>query len=430
MVQPLKIALAGLGTVGGGTYRLLRNHAELLATRAGRPLRVTCVTARDRFRDRGFTLEGVRWYEDVLNLTMDPDVDVVVELIGGEEGPALALIEKSLERRKHVVTANKALIARHGMNLAKLAEKRGVTLGYEGAVGGGIPIIKGLREGLASNEIHSLYGILNGTCNYILTEMRRSNRPFDEVLAETQMLGYAEKDATNDVDGFDSAHKIAILAAIAFGTGIDADNIHIEGIRSIAPMDIRFARELGYRIKLLAIARRRKSGIDQRVHPALVSATSPVAAVDGVFNAIMIEGDPVDRVTMTGRGAGAGPTASAVVADIVDIARGNRNPVFGIQTTHIKPLPRVPILERFGAYYLRLSIPDRPGLIAEITKALGDRDISIETVLHKNLAPGQATPIVLTTHATRESDMIQAVEAIRALGGMTAPPCLIRIEDV
>ncbi|MBM3573873.1 MAG: homoserine dehydrogenase, partial [Alphaproteobacteria bacterium] len=320
MTQPLKIAIAGLGTVGAGVLKLLAEHAELIAARCGRRLVVTAVSARDRKRDRGVDLTGVRWYQDAAALAADPEIEIVVELIGGAEGVARQLCEAALDAGKHVVTANKALLAHHGTALATLAEGKGRTLAFEASVAGGIPIVKSLREGLAANRLSRIYGILNGTCNYILTTMREQRREFAEVLAEAQKLGYAEADPSFDVDGTDAAHKLAILTSLAFGAAVDLNGVHIEGIRHVSSLDIDYADELGYRIKLLGIARRTEHGIEQRVHPCMVPKGTPIAHVEGVYNAVVAEGDYVGRVVHEGRGAGAGPTASAVVADLLDIA--------------------------------------------------------------------------------------------------------------
>ncbi|MBT4700697.1 MAG: homoserine dehydrogenase, partial [Rhodospirillaceae bacterium] len=320
MSNPLKIAIAGLGTVGAGTLSVVNEHADLLASRCGRALQVTAVSARDKTKDRGLSLDGIEWFDDASQMARDADADVVVELIGGSDGIAKDVCEAAIADNKHVVTANKALIALHGTELAAKAEAAGVALAYEAAVAGGIPIIKSLREGLAGNTFKRVYGILNGTCNYILTEMRENGGEFDAVLKDAQELGYAEADPSFDVDGVDAAHKLAILASLAFGCEVNFDAVHIEGIRHVSPMDIQFAGELGYRIKLLGIVAETETGIEQRVHPCMVAINAPIAAVEGVFNAVVADTDFADTIMHEGRGAGAGPTAPAVVADIVDIA--------------------------------------------------------------------------------------------------------------
>jgi len=428
MTHPLSVAIAGLGTVGGGVLKLLRDNADLVAARAGRPIAVTAVSARDRTRDRGVSLAGLRWYEDPVALAADPDVDVVVELIGGADGPARALVEAALAAGKPVVTANKAMLAVHGAELAAIAEKHNVPLAFEAAVAGGIPVIKAVREGLAGNRIERIAGILNGTCNYILTQMRERGREFSEVLADAQKLGYAEADPSFDIDGVDAAHKLAILAALAFGRPVAFDAVHVEGIRRISSLDIAFAAELGYRIKLLGIARQMDGGISARVHPCMVPATAPIARVDGVFNAVVAEGDFVGRVMLEGRGAGAGPTASAVVADLIDIARNRHTPVWGAAAADLSNAPSVPMSAHVGCYYLRLMVVDRPGVIADVTAVLRDLGVSLESMLQRGRSPGEAVPVVLVTHETRESAMRAALERIAGLDAVLEHPALIRIE--
>ena len=429
MTRPLSVALAGLGTVGAGTLQILRTNAELIAARAGRPIAVTAVAARDRSRDRGIPLDGLRWYDDPVALAHDPAVDVVVEAIGGSEGAARATVEAALAAGKPVVTANKALLAVHGAALARSAEMQGVPLAFEAAVAGGIPVIKVLREGLAANRFQRVTGILNGTCNYILTQMRERGREFAEALADAQRLGYAEADPSFDIDGVDAAHKLAILAALAFGRPVDFSAVHVEGIRNITALDIKLAGELGYRIKLLGLARCTDRGVETRVHPCMVPATFPLARVDGVFNAVVAEGDFVGRVVLEGRGAGAGPTASAVVADLIDIARNRHTPVWGAGLDDLAPLPSLPMEERTGAYYLRLMVVDRPGVIADVTGALRDSGISLESMLQRGRAPGEAVPVVLTTHDSSERAMRKAIARIEALETVLEPPALIRIES-
>ena len=428
MSRPLSVGVAGLGTVGAGVLRLLRDNADLVAARAGRPIAVTAVSARDRTRDRGVPTSGLRWYDDPVALASDPALDVVVELIGGADGPARDLVEAALTAGKPVVTANKALLAVHGAALARRADAAGVTLAFEAAVAGGIPVIKALREGLAGNRIDRVAGILNGTCNYILTVMRERGREFADVLAEAQRLGFAESDPSFDVDGIDAAHKLAILAALAFNRPVDFAAVHIEGIRAVSALDIAFATELGYRIKLLGIARRTEAGIESRVHPCMVPQAAPIARVDGVFNAVVAEGDFVGRVMLEGRGAGAGPTASAVVADLIDLARGRATPVWGADDTALADLPAVPMSAHVGAYYLRLMVVDRPGVIADVTAALRDAGVSLESMIQRGRAPGEAVPVVLVTHETNEAAMREALDHINALDAVLEPPTLIRIE--
>ena len=429
MTRPLAVGLAGLGTVGGGVLALLRRNAEIVAARAGRPVAVVAVSARDRNRDRGeLLLSGLRWFDDPVALARDPAIDVVVEAIGGSEGAARAVVEAALEAGRPVVTANKALLAIHGAELAALAERAGVALAFEAAVAGGIPVIKALREGLAGNRILRVAGILNGTCNYILTTMRERGREFAEVLADAQRLGYAEADLAFDIDGIDAAHKLAILAALAFGRPVAFADVHVEGIRRIAAMDIAFATELGYRIKLLGIARATEAGIEARVHPCMVPQSAPIARVDGVFNAVVAEGDFVGRVMLEGRGAGAGPTASAIAADLIDIARGRYTPVWGAASGALSAAPPVPMSAHHGAYYLRLMVVDRPGVIADVTAALRDAGVSLESMLQRGRSPGEAVPVVLVTHETNEAAMHRALAQIAAQDAVLEPPTFIRIE--
>ena len=426
---PLKIAVAGLGTVGAGILKLLQHQAELLAERGGRRLVVAAVSARDRRRDRGVELSAVRWYEDAAAMAADPEIDVVVELIGGAEGIAARVIDAALAHGKHVVTANKALMAHHGTRLAARAEELGLALSFEASVAGGIPVIKTLREGLAGNRLSRVYGILNGTSNYILTTMRESGREFAEVLAEAQKLGYAEADPSFDIDGVDAAHKLAILASVGFGRPVDLPGVYTEGIRHVSRLDIDFAEELGYRIKLLGIARLTEEGLEQRVHPCMVPRPTPIAAVEGVYNAVVAEGDFVGRVVLEGRGAGALPTASAVAADLVDIAAGRRVFPFGIPAADLRAIPGVPVECHQSAYYIRLMVVDQPGVIADVAAALRDEDVSMESMIQRGRAPGEAVPIVLTTHVTVEAAMRRALAAIETLDTVLEPPRMIRIED-
>jgi homoserine dehydrogenase len=428
MTRPLSVAVAGLGTVGAGVLKLLRDNADLVTARAGRPIAVTAVSARDRNKDRGVPISGLRWYEDPVALAADPAVDVIVELIGGSEGPARTLVESAIAAGKPVVTANKALLAVHGAELAAAAEARGVALAFEAAVAGGIPVIKAIREGLAGNRINRIAGILNGTCNYILTQMRERGREFAEVLADAQKLGYAEADPSFDIDGIDAAHKLAILAALAFGRPVAFDAVYVEGIRRVSALDIGFANELGYRIKLLGIASQTDAGIETRVHPCMVPQSAPIARVDGVFNAVVAEGDFVGRVMLEGRGAGAGPTASAVVADLIDLARNRATPVWGAAGEALSAVPSVPMSAHHGPYYIRLMVVDRPGVIADVTAVLRDHGVSLESMLQRGRSPGEAVPVVLVTHETEERAMRDAVAQIGALDTVMEEPTLIRIE--
>ncbi len=428
MTDPLHIAIAGLGTVGAGTLSLLHSHADLIAERAGRQVAVTGVSARDRHKDRGVDLSNIPWFDDPVAMAASEGVDIVVELIGGSDGPAKAVVETALDGGRHVVTANKALLAHHGTALARRAEAGGASLAYEAAVAGGIPVIKCLREGLAGNRIDGIYGILNGTCNYILTTMRETGREFDAVLKEAQELGYAEADPGFDIDGIDAAHKLAILTALAFGCEIDLDGVHVEGIRNISSLDLAFADELGLRIKLLGLARRTNGVIEQRVHPCMVPKDAPIASVEGVYNAVVAVGDFVDSIVAEGRGAGAGPTASAVVADLIDLARGVRIPTFAVPAAKLAKLPSQAMEQHIGCYYFRLMCVDRPGVIADVAAALRDEEISVESIVQRGRAPGEAVPVVLTTHETQEAAMQRALARIDALNTVVEPPRLIRIE--
>ena len=426
--SPLRLGIAGLGTVGGGVIRMVEENADLLTARCGRSVQVTAVSARDRSRDRGLDLSAFAWHDDPVDLARSDEIDIFVELIGGDEGPARDAVEAAIAAGKDVVTANKALIAHHGTALARAAEDAGVALNFEAAVAGGIPIVKAMREGLAGNRYARVYGILNGTCNYILSAMRDSGRDFGDVLDEAQALGYAEADPAFDVDGVDAAHKLAILTSLAFGCPVNLDAVYIEGIRQVSAIDIDFATELGYRIKLLAIARLTDHGVEQRVHPCMVAEGTSIAHVDGVFNAVMAEGDFVDRVLFEGRGAGEGPTASAVVGDLVDIGRNIRLPAFSVPTASLKALQPAPMDSHVGPYYVRLSVVDRPGVIADISAILRDQHISIGSLLQRGRDPGEAVTVVLITHENEEAAMVRAMASIGGLEAVLEEPKIIRIE--
>ena len=428
MKSPLRIGIAGLGTVGAGVVKLLAAQGRLLALRGGRPLKLVAVSARSRTRKRDIDLSGVRWEKDPLSLASASDIDVVVELIGGSGGVARRLVQKALAAGKHVVTANKALLALHGTELAAAAEKKERILGFEAAVAGGIPIIKALREGLVGNKVGRLYGILNGTCNYILTTMRESGRDFEVVLAEAQAAGYAEADPSFDVDGIDAAHKLAVLTGAAFGAEVNFPGIHVEGIRHVTAMDIEFAEELGYRIKLLGLARETRYGIEQRVHPCMVPLAAPIAHIEGVFNAVVVEGDFVGTTMFQGRGAGQGPTASAVVADLVDVARDRHMPAFVVPAARLAARPASPMDRHVGAYYMRLMVQDRPGVISAVSGALAKERISLESMLQRGRSQSGDVPVVLTTHETEEAAMRRALARIAKLKVVADDPCLIRIE--
>jgi homoserine dehydrogenase len=428
--QPLRIGIAGLGVVGGGVVTTLQQNAGLIASRIEREIQIVAVSARNKSRHRHLPLGDATWCDRAVDLANHPDVDVVVELIGGSEGVARELCETALKNGKHVVTANKALIAHHGVELAQLAESQRRVLAFEAAVAGGIPIVKAFREALGANRFHRVAGILNGTCNYILSAMQHRHQDFETVLAEAQRLGYAEADPSFDVDGIDTAHKLAILTSLAYGSAVDIEGVHIEGIRSIALQDIIFADQLGYVIKLLGIARETEQGIEQRVHPCMVPSHSALAAVEDAFNAVEVEGDATGKMIFEGRGAGAGPTASAVIADIMDIARGSWYRPFNLPADKLQKRNRAAMDDLEVACYLRLSVIDRPGVLAEITSIFRDEQISLHSCLQRARMPGSVVQVVLTTHETRESALQRAVKRIGALDAMTDSPRLIRIENL
>lgn len=430
MKKILRIGIAGLGTVGGGVLELLQCNKEIIESRCNATISVTAVSARNKNKAQKLLIDGIAWEQDALALAARNDVDVVIELIGGSEGIAKSLVETALKNGKHVITANKALIAHHGVALAALAEQHQVQLSLEPAVGGGIPILHAMRTGLGANRIARVAGILNGTCNYILTMMQREGRGFDEVLADAQKAGYAEADPSFDVDGIDAAHKLAILASLAYGAHVAFDKIHIEGIRAITAEDILYAAELGYRIRLLGIATQSEAGISQRLHPCLVPMDSPLGLTEGVFNAVQVEGDAVGRVLFQGRGAGAGPTASAVISDVIAIARGERYPVFTLPSTQMKTASIVPMHEHECGYYIRLEVADEPGVLADVTRIFAEEKISVQSIIqheHNTALPAQ---IVITTHQTREAAMQRALSQIDALPRVVKPPMMLRMETV
>ncbi len=429
MTESLRVGVAGLGTVGAAAVRMIARQAEALAARAGRRVAVTAICSRDRAKDRGFDASGMVWFDDPVALARSPGVDVVVELIGGSEGPARAAVTAALESGKSVVTANKALLAAHGMELARLAEAKGGALAFEASVGGGIPVVKTLREALAGNTVRRVSGILNGTCNYILSKMEAERLSFAECLAEAQRLGYAEADPTFDIGGFDTAHKTAILASLAFGTAIDADAIHVEGIETITLADLAAADELGFRVKLLGVAERVRGGVEARVHPTMVAKATAIAQVMGVTNAVTIDADAVGQLTLVGPGAGGEATASAVVADIADLARGARIAPFGLPTAALAEVERVPVQRHEGGYYIRLDVADRPGAMAAIATRMAERQISLESIVQKaSHISGVRVPVVLITHATTETLVREALDAVVADGFVQGKPQLIRIE--
>ena len=435
-MKPVKVGLLGLGTVGGGTFCVLERNAAEITRRAGRGIRVTHAAARDVASNLISKLEGVKLTEDAFEVVNDPEVEIVVELIGGYD-PARELVLKAIENGKHVVTANKALIAIHGNEIFAAAQKKGVIVAFEAAVAGGIPIIKAIREGLAANHIEWLAGIINGTGNFILTEMRDKGRDFDDVLAEAQQLGYAEADPTFDVEGIDAAHKLTILASIAFGVPLQFDKVYTEGISHITREDVNYAEQLGYRIKHLGITRQTPEGIEVRVHPTLIPHRRLIANVDGVMNAVLVKADALGPSLYYGAGAGAEPTASAVVADLVDVTRtltvdpGNRVPHLAFQPDALSDMRILPMEDVETAYYLRMQAGDRPGVLAEVTSILGELTISIEAILQKEPAPGALdVPIIMLTHKVRERQMNEAILRIEALDSIIGKITRIRMETL
>src|SRR6185312_13920398 len=424
---PLRIAVAGLGTVGGGVASVLLTRGKELEERAGRTLELVGVSARDKAKSRTVNVSKIAWENDARALVKS-DADVIVELIGGEEGIAYDLVKSALVSKKHVVTANKALLAYHGAELAALAEENNVALKFEAAAAGGIPIVKALRESLIAYGIDSVRGILNGTCNYILTQMEATGQSFGDVLKDAQKLGYAEADPTLDVGGGDTAHKLAVLSALAFGVTPNLKSMKIEGIEHITPDDIRFAREFGYRIKLLGLARKRGDHIDQRVQPAMVKLATPLADVEGPFNAVVANAGEAGPFFFEGRGAGEAPTAGAVIADLVDIARGSVGAPFGrpakrLTRNDTQPGPRS------CAFYLRFEVLDVPGVLAEIAGRLSESEVSIESMIQRGRAPGEPVAIVMITHECVETSVASALKAIAASAKVVAKPCMIPMES-
>ncbi len=434
MSDTLRVGVAGVGTVGAAVARLLTRQGEALASRTGRNIVVTAYSARNPGKERDADLSGREFFSDPAALAASPQIDLFVELIGGAEGPARESVETALSHGKSVVTANKALLAAHGLALAALAEEKRVALAFEASVAGGIPIVKTLREGLAGNSIQRVYGILNGTCNYILSRMEREGLSFGQCLKEAQRLGYAEADPTFDIGGFDTAHKLSILAALAFGVKIAPDAIDIEGIERVTLADIEAAAELGFRIKLLGVAQRTPDGVEQRVHPTMVRKSSPIAEVMGVLNAVTIDADAVHELTLVGPGAGGDATASAVVADIADIARGVRSAPFGVPTMALSALVRAPMRRHEGGYYIRLAVPDVPGAFAGIATRMAERGISLESIMQhggrrgSDREDGAPVGVILITHATSEHLVREALDAIYRDGKIKAPAQVIRIE--
>ncbi|HET6537604.1 MAG TPA: homoserine dehydrogenase [Sphingopyxis sp.] len=413
--RPLRVALAGIGVVGGGVVRLLETNRDLITRRAGRPIEIVALSARDRHKDRGVDLSPYRWEDDMGALAAADDIDVVVEMIGGADGPALTLARQSLGAGKALVTANKAMIAHHGLDLASLAEEKATALKYEAAVAGGVPVIKAIREGASANEIARVYGILNGTCNYILTLMERDGASFDDALAAAQAQGYAEADPTFDVEGIDAAHKLAILASLCFGTRLNIDAVSTNGIRNLIADDIREAEALGHRVRLIGMAEHdRDHGLYQRVQPCLVPADHPLAYVPGALNAVVAEGNFVGRLFFEGAGAGAGPTASAIVADIIDIAREEFGPAFAMPVKALDEAAIADVGSRIGKHYVRLIVQDRLGVLAEIATAMRDAGVSIESFIQRGTETADDVVIALVTHEGPARAIQQALATLES----------------
>ena len=428
MTDPLRLGIAGLGTVGAGVVKIVQRHGDLLARRCGRPVEITAVSARSRDKDRDVSLRAYTWEDDPVALARREDVDVVLELMGGEDGPAKDATEAAIAGGKHVVTANKAMLAHHGQALAEAAEGAGVNLRFEAAVAGGIPVIKALTEGLAGNAITRVMGVMNGTCNYILTRMDDAGLTYEEAFAEADGLGYLEADPELDVGGIDAGHKLSLLASIAFGTRVAFDDMALEGIGRISIDDIRRAGDLGYKIKLLGVAQMTGRGLEQRMTPCLVPSASPLGQLVGGTNMVVIEGDAVDQIVLRGPGAGEGPTASAVMGDVCDIARGIRIPVFGQPAETLRPAPPANA-ESPACFYLRLALVDKPGALAKVATVLGENGISIDRMRQYD-HPGADAPVLIVTHKTARPNLDTALAALPGTGVVASAPVALRIEDV
>ena len=435
-MKPINAGLLGIGTVGGGTYTVLTRNADEITRRAGRPIRISVVADKNLELARQVTQDKARVTDDAFSVVNDPEVDVVIELIGGT-GVARELVMKAIENGKHVVTANKALLAKHGNEIFAAARAKNVMVGFEAAVAGGIPIIKALREGLTANRIQWVAGIINGTTNFILSEMRDKGLPFAEVLKEAQRLGYAEADPTFDVEGVDAAHKLTIMSAIAFGIPMQFDKAHIEGISKLQAEDIKYAEQLGYRIKLLGITKRKPDGVELRVHPTLIPTKRLIANVEGAMNAVLVKGDAVGATLYYGKGAGAEPTASAVIADLVDVTRmhtadpEHRVPHLAFQPDAVKAIPVLAMGEVETSYYFRMRVEDRPGVLADITRILADQQISIDAMIQREPAEGEEqTDIIMLTHQTREKNADAAIARIEALPVVKGRVVRLRLEEL
>ena len=428
-MKPLLVAIAGLGTVGAGVVNLLQNNQQIITTRAGRSIVLAAVSARDQKRSRACNLNNIPWYSDAQMLAQLQDVDVLVELIGGAEGTAAKLVISALQHGKHVVTANKALLARQGVSLAELAEASGKQLRFEAAIAGGIPVVKTLGEALVANQIKTLRGILNGTCNYVLTRMQKAGLDFAEALKEAQAAGYAEADPTMDIGGFDTAHKITLLAALAFGVQPNPDSVIIEALSDITPLDMKVAAELGYCIKMLGVASFAEHGLEQRAEPCLVPNASPLSKIDDVINALLVEANPVGDVLLSGAGAGAGATASAVVADLIDIARGLQIKPFGVPASSLNKATIASPETHISCWYLRLKVKDQPGVVADIAAILRDEKVSIQSLLQRAHGTDSAVPVIIITHQVNYPAMQRAMHKIATLPAVAEKPCWLRIEE-
>ncbi|EXI77287.1 MAG: Homoserine dehydrogenase [Candidatus Accumulibacter appositus] len=435
-MKPINVGLLGIGTVGGGTYSVLKRNAEEIARRAGRPIQVSVVADRNLERTRQLTDGDCRVTDDPFAVVSDPDVDIIVELIGGDS-VAKKLVLQAIANGKHVVTANKALLAKHGNEIFAAAQKQGVMVAFEAAVAGGIPIIKALREGLTANRIEWIAGIINGTTNFILSEMRDKGLSFEVVLKEAQRLGYAEADPTFDVEGVDAAHKLSIMSAIAFGNSMSFEKAHIEGISQLDAADIKYAEQLGYRIKLLGITKRTSEGVELRVHPTLIPTKRLIANVEGAMNAVLVKADAVGPTLYYGKGAGAEPTASAVIADLVDVTRmhtadpEHRVPHLAFQPDAMVDLPILPMADVITSYYLRLRVDDRPGVLADVTRILADQEISIDAMIQREPAEGEEqTEIIMLTHQTRERNIDAAIVRIASLAAVKGAIVRLRLEEL
>ncbi|MDQ1185921.1 homoserine dehydrogenase [Agrobacterium larrymoorei] len=434
MADSLRIGIAGLGTVGSSLVRILQQRSNELAITCGRAIEIIAVSARDRSRDRGIDLSGMTWFDTPEDMAEKADIDVFVELVGGASGPAERAVRTALSRGLHVVTANKALLAKHGVELAEIAGEKGALLNFEAAVAGGIPIIKALRESLTGNHVSRIYGIMNGTCNYILTKMEKEGLSFEVCLKEAQRLGYAEADPAFDIEGNDTAHKLAILTTLAFGSKIAADDIYLEGITNISIEDIQAAADLGYRIKLLGVAQLTESGIEQRVHPTMVPLDSVIAQVDGVTNAVAVESDILGELLMVGPGAGGNATASAVLGDVADIAKSRPGaqqvPVLGRPAKSLSDYRRAKMKSHEGGYFIRLTVKDKAGVFASIATRMAENNISLESIVQRSQVPMEegAQTIILVTHATMEDAIRKAVKAIKSEKYLVSEPQVIRIE--